>query len=127
MTQVRQFKASIFQSLAHPTRLQILEALRSKNPDIHYEAVCAAGNWEVDAAWPHIAALVTSGETDKHLLLAAIEAVAYIRPQEAAEILADLADSDDEDIAEAGYEAMTMAEGLSDEDDEDDEDEDLGH
>jgi len=106
---------------------QILEALRSKNPDIHYEAVCAAGNWEVDAAWPHIAALVTSGETDKHLLLAAIEAVAYIRPQEAAEILADLADSDDEDIAEAGYEAMTMAEGLSDEDDEDDEDEDLGH
>jgi len=26
--QIRQFKASIFQALAHPTRLQILEALR---------------------------------------------------------------------------------------------------
>lgn len=25
-----------------------------ENPDIHYEAACAAGNWEVDAAWPHI-------------------------------------------------------------------------
>lgn len=28
MSQVRQFKASIFQALAHPTRLLILEALR---------------------------------------------------------------------------------------------------
>ena len=28
MSQVRQFKASIFRALAHPTRLQILEALR---------------------------------------------------------------------------------------------------
>jgi hypothetical protein len=52
---------------------QILEALGSEDPDMHYEAVCAAGAWEVDAAWPHIAALVTSGETDKPLLLAAIE------------------------------------------------------
>jgi len=97
---------------------QILEALDSTNPDIHYEAVCAAGAWGVDAAWPHIAALVTSGETDKPLLLAAIEAVASIRPREAAEILDDLTDSDDEDIVEAVSEAMTMAEGLADEDDE---------
>ena len=35
---------------------QILEALDSKNPDTHYEVVLAAGNWEVDAAWPHVAA-----------------------------------------------------------------------
>jgi len=54
---------------------QILEALDSDAADIHYQAVCAAGSWEVDAAWPHIAALVTSDETDKALLLAAIEAV----------------------------------------------------
>ena len=97
---------------------QILEALDSKNPDIHYQAVCAAGNWEVDAAWPHITALVTSGGTDKPLLLAAIEAVARIRPQEAAEILNDFTDSDDEDIVEAVFEATAMAEGPSDEDDE---------
>ena len=99
---------------------QILEALDATNPDIRYEAVCAAGNWEVAAAWPHIAALVTSKRTDKPLLLAAIEAAASIRPQEAAEILADLTDSDDEDIAEAAYEAMAMAEGRLHEDDEDD-------
>ena len=97
---------------------QILEALESRNSDIHYEAVRAAGAWAVNAAWPHIAALVTSGGTDKPLLLAAIEAVASIRPREAAEILDDLTDSDDEDIAEAVSEAMTMAEGLADEEDE---------
>ena len=98
---------------------QILEALDSTNPDIHYEAVLAAGNWEVDAAWPHVAALVTSRKTEKPLLLAAIDAVASIRPHEAAEILDDLADSDDEDIAEAVDEAMAMAKGLSDEDEDD--------
>jgi hypothetical protein len=102
---------------------QILEALHNENEDIQYEAVCAAGNWEVDGAWSHIAGLVTAEDTDKPLLLAAIEAVAGIRPQEAAEILVDLTDSDDEDIVEAAYEAMAIAEGLWDDeyDDEDDE------
>lgn len=102
---------------------QILEALDSGNSDIHYEAVSAAGIWEVDAAWPHIAALVASGETDKFLLLAAIDAAASIRPEEAGMILVDLTDSDDEDIVEATYEAMAMAEAHS-EYDPDDEDED---
>ncbi|MFP3869582.1 MAG: hypothetical protein ACLFVT_01705 [Syntrophobacteria bacterium] len=92
---------------------QILEALDSTNPDIHYQAVCAAGNWEVDGAWPHIAALVTSEETDKPLLLAAIEAAASIRPHDAPIILADLIDSDDEDIGDAALEALAMAEGRS--------------
>ncbi len=103
---------------------QILEALNSTNPDIHYEAVLAAGNWAVDAAWPHVAALVTSGNTEKPLLLAAIDAVASIRPQEALEILADLADSDDEDVADAVHEALAMAEGASRGDDEVDDDDD---
>jgi len=49
------------------------------------------------------------------LLLAAIEAVAGIRPQEAPEILGDLTDSKDEDLVEAAYEAPAMAEGLADE------------
>jgi hypothetical protein len=102
---------------------QILEALDNKNPDIHYQAVLAAGNWEVDAAWPHVAALIVSRETEKPLLLAAIEAIASIRPHEAGEILADLADSNDEDIAAAVDEAMAMAAGLSDEDDLNDDDE----
>jgi hypothetical protein len=103
---------------------QILEALDSRNSDVHYEAVVAAGNWEVDAAWPHVAALVTSGETEKPLLLAAIDAAASIRPREAFALLDDLADSDDEDIADAAHEAMAMAEGHSVDDDELDYDDD---
>jgi hypothetical protein len=99
---------------------QILEALATTNPDIHYEAVVAAGNWGLDAAWPPIAALVSSRKTEKPLLLAAIEAAAGIRPHEALEILGDLADSDDEDIAAAVHEAMAMAEGRSVDDDCDD-------
>ena len=101
---------------------QILEALKNANPDVHYEAVCAAGNCGVDAAWPHITALVTSKATEKPLLLAAIDAVTSIRPREAGGIIVHLTDSDDEDIAEAADEAMAMAEGyLGDEyDDEDD-------
>ena len=60
---------------------QILEALEAENQYIHYQAVCAAGNWEVDATWSHIAGLITAEETDKDLLLATIEAVASSRPQ----------------------------------------------
>jgi hypothetical protein len=104
---------------------QILEALENENEDIHYEAVCAAGDWEVDAAWSHIASLATTELTDKSLRLAAIEAVASIRPQEAAEILIELTQSDDEDIVDAAYEAMAMSGWFPDEDyDYDDEDED---
>jgi hypothetical protein len=103
---------------------QIVESLDSKNPDIHCQAVCAAGNWGVDAAWPHITALITSEKTDKDLLLAAIEAVAIIRPEEASEILVDLTESDDEEIVEAAHEAIAMAEPWEDEDDDDEDDED---
>jgi hypothetical protein len=98
---------------------QVVVALDSKIPEIQYEAVCAAGNWEVDAAWSHIAALINSKDTEKYLLLAAIEAVASIRPQEAAQILIDLTQSEDEDIAEAASEAIEMTEMLSDLKDDD--------
>ena len=103
---------------------QIREVLDSANPDIHYEAVIAAGTWAVGAAWSHVAALVTSGKTEKSLLLAAIDAVASIRPHDAPELLADLADSDDEDIADAVHEALAMAEGPSGEDENDERDDD---
>ena len=102
---------------------QIFEALKNENQDIHYEAVCAAGNWEVDAAWSHIAGLVTTEETDKPLLLAAIEAAAGIRPQDAAQILIDLTNSEDEDIVDAAHEAMAMAEVFFDVEDDDEDDE----
>jgi hypothetical protein len=98
---------------------QILEALESADPDIHYEAIQAAGNWGVAAAWPHVTAIVQDAGSPKPLLLAAIGAVAGIRPKEAVEILVDLTDSDDEEIAEAADEAMSMAETTpAEEDDE---------
>ena len=100
---------------------EILASLKSENPDIHYEAVCAAGNWEIDEAWPHIAEIITSEATEKDLLLAAIEAAAFIRPQEASEIIGPLLEADDEDISDAAYEAMAMAgELFEDEEEEDD-------
>jgi HEAT repeat protein len=102
---------------------QILEALGDENQNIHYEAVCAAGNWEVDAAWSHIAGLVTTEETDKPLRLAAIEAAVNIRPQDTAQILLDLTNSEDEDIVDAAHEAMAMAEVFFDFEDDDEDDE----
>jgi len=100
---------------------QILLALKSVDPEIHYEAVNAAGNWELDAAWSHIVELVNDAHTPKPLLLAAIGAVSSIRPAEAREILVDLADSEDEEIAEAANEAMVEAEAASGEEDDEEE------
>jgi len=106
---------------------QILESLDSKNPDIKYPAVLAAGNWEMDAAWPHIAALLKSKGTPKNLLLAAIEAAPNIRPEKALDLLAKLLNSKDEEIRDAVSSAMSLAQEPWDEeegyeDDEDDED-----
>jgi hypothetical protein len=101
---------------------QILFALKSDDPEIHLEAVIAAGNWELDAAWPHVVELINDAHTTKPLLLAAISAVGSIRPAEAGEILVDLGYSDDEEIAEAADEAMAEAEiDSGEEDDEEDE------
>ena len=97
---------------------QILEALKSGDAEIQYEAIQAAGNWGLAAAWSHILALVRDAATPKSLLLAAIGAVASIRPAEARSVLADLADSDDEEIAEAVDEAIGMAETVPDEEDD---------
>ena len=60
--------------------------------------------------------------------LAAIHAVANIRPEEAAELLDDLTDSGDEDIVEAVFEALAMAQWQSeDEEWEEDLEDELLH
>jgi hypothetical protein len=97
---------------------QILLALKNDDPEIRYEAVNTAGNWDLDAAWSHIVEIVNDAHSPKPLLLAAIGAVGSIRPAEAREILVDLADSDDEEIVEAVNEAMAAAEVSSDEEDD---------
>jgi HEAT repeat protein len=105
---------------------RILEALKSADSEIHYEAVEAAGNWALDAAWPHLVALVQDARTEKSLLIAAIGAIASIRPAEAPAILVNLADSYDEEIAEAADDAMAMAMGQIGSDHDDENEEDVG-
>ena len=100
---------------------QILEALKSPDPEIHFEAVEVAGNWGLAPAWPHVLAIVRNPKAPKPLLLAAIGAVSTIRPAEAAGVLVDLADSDDEEIAEAADEAIQMAEFTPYEEEDDEE------
>lgn len=90
---------------------EILEALNSNDPFMHYHAVCAAGIWEMNAAWDHIASLVTSEKGDKDVRIAAIEAAANIRPHEASAMFADLWESEDEDIIDALHEAMITVRG----------------
>lgn len=107
---------------------QIIEALESQNPDILYQAVRAAGAWGLEDASAHVSRLIRSKDTDKPLLLAAIEAVASIQPREAAVVLYDLMDSRDEDISEAVHEALSLADFLGEQEDWDpDEDDDFLH
>ena len=90
---------------------QILHSLQSGHPDIHYQAVIAAGNWGLEEAWPHIATLARSDATDKPLRLAAIDALSNLRPDESLSILIELTSEEDEDIVDAAHESLVMAEG----------------
>ena len=109
---------------------EIREALKSKNKDIHYEAVLAAGNWQVEGSWLHIREILEDTDTDKELLLATIEAASNYENEDVAEHLYALTDSDDEDIVETAYEALAIVgepmdlEELDDYDFGEDEDED---
>jgi hypothetical protein len=89
---------------------EILQALTSRDPLISYEAVHAAGNWGLKEAWPHIAPLLSLRNTDKALLIAAIDAAAGIAVPEANGLLTDLLDSDDDDTIDAVNEALAMIE-----------------
>lgn len=98
---------------------RILEALNNPDPLIHYQAIRAAAARELEGAWSHVVALARSPAAPKELRLAAIEAVGSIRPKEAGEILGDLLDSRDEEIAAAAEEAIAMAQAMSGEFEED--------
>ncbi|MFC1661241.1 hypothetical protein ACFL3S_07275 [Gemmatimonadota bacterium] len=117
---------------------EIVEALESGEADILYQAVLAAGDRIVPDAWPFVRNLVltaASGEVllpddpdaDRDLLVAAIHAVARIRPLEASETLSGIIDSDDEDLSEVALEALDMVHGAWDDEDEEDEEEPTWH
>jgi uncharacterized protein (UPF0147 family) len=103
----------------HGFEAEILAALDSSNPDIRYQALRAAGSWGIEAAWQRVVEHLRNPGTDKPLRLAAIEAVTFIRPAEAQEILHEISDADDPEIQDAIDEALAFADGEGDEDDMD--------
>jgi HEAT repeat protein len=86
----------------------ILEALNSKDLETRFEAVVAAGASEIKAAWPPIRSMLKDRKTPKELLLGAIEAAGMIGAEDAERILNDFLESDDEEIAEAAEDALSM-------------------
>jgi hypothetical protein len=101
---------------------QIMQALQSSDEDIFYEAIKAAGNWGLEAAWPVIVRLLTKSGTPKRLLLAAIEASGNIHPDKAPGLLMGFLDSTDDEIADTAAEAVSLARVLSGEALEEEED-----
>ncbi len=91
---------------------EILEALNSSDPDILYQAVCAAGAWGISEAAPVLEEILNLEEIDEDLLFAAIEAVPTVMPERAPEVLGPLRQSDDPDIVDAVEEALTTAKGI---------------
>lgn len=91
---------------------EILQALESDDEEILFQAVDAAGNWQVQEAFDRVRGLAASADTDKDVRLAAIEAVAAIRPRSAPALLNDLLDDPDEDVALVVQEALAMGEVL---------------
>ncbi|HYD49168.1 MAG TPA: HEAT repeat domain-containing protein [Terriglobales bacterium] len=87
---------------------EIVANLRSKNPAIRFEAVQAAGNLGVEAAFAEVLSLARSSRTEKDLRVAAIMAAGWINAAEAAVVLGELYESDPE-IGAAIDEVMTLA------------------
>jgi hypothetical protein len=101
-------------------RRSILEASVRAPQDWHRDAVRAAFStddeeWRltsVDSAWPRVTALLDPSKTERSLLLAAIDAVASIRPDIAPEVLNDLGGSEDDEIATAVFDALALQEAM---------------
>lgn len=96
---------------------EILEALESEDDALFVEAVRAAGQWGIEAAWPHVRPLLVRPKgVGRSLLLAAIEAAPAIGRDAAEDALWSLADSDDDELSDAAYEAIVLSGALSDDD-----------
>ena len=88
---------------------EILESLRSEDLDVRSEAIRAAGPCDLQEAWPYIRAVPRErAGAHKPLLLAAIDSIGHIRPEEAQGLLANLVSSDDTDIAGAAERALAF-------------------
>ena len=103
---------------------EIVEAMSSTDGSILQEAVRAAGLAEVTGVERQLIDLTASRTADRDLRLTAIEALGGAGTDRATDILYELADSHDSDIAEAASEALGMLEGSQGFDDEDPSDDD---
>lgn len=88
---------------------EIRKALGDANAEIRVEAVRAAGARGIVTAWPKLKAILASPPNDRDLFLAAIEAAPAVKPEKARAILAELSNSDDAEIADAAFDALTLA------------------
>ncbi len=95
-------------------QLEILESLQSKDPELKYQAIQAAGNWGITESWPDIRDVLSNQDADTNLLLAAIDAAVNIGHHEAMAVLSELLDrsSDNDDIIDAVHEALAMLDEL---------------
>lgn len=104
---------------------EIIESLSSSDRELVYEAVRAAGEMEIEAAARRVRELAQDG-TDRDVQIEAIYALPNV-DLDAADLLDDLAESDDEEIAEAAEEAleeMQFRQRMNGEDDGEDFDDD---
>lgn len=95
-------------------QLEILEALQSKDTELKYQAIQAAGNWGIAESWPDIRDVLSNQDADTNLLLAAIDAAVNVGHHDAMAVLSELLDrsSDNDDIIDAVHEALAMLDEL---------------
>lgn len=88
---------------------EILESLPNENLDVRAEAIRAAGSGGLQEAWPYIrTVLIEAASAYKPLLLAAIDSIGHVRPEDAQGLLEHLVSSDDQDIARAAEKALAF-------------------
>lgn len=97
---------------------EITESLASDDPLLLREAVLAAGNWDIRAAWPLVRALMVDPKAERNLRIAAIEASPGIDPDAAVDLLVELSVSDDEEIADTANEALAICTGAGDDEED---------
>lgn len=96
----------------------ILTIIQTSEGALLYEAVRAAGRAELTEAAPKLRAIAVDEGVDSGLRAAAIEALPYI-DDEADELLEDLAEHDDEEVASAAEFALEELSILAQSEDED--------
>lgn len=87
-------------------KAEILEALESDSAELKVEAMRAIGGQGIEEVGDELVSLVASHQTPHELRLAAIYALATVRPAGGEEVLESLLQTDDEEIAEAAREAL---------------------